>query len=573
MDVENRRRAMSAWQGTPISPGIAIGKVIVKKALNAQIELIKNKEPQHEKERFHAARSKAIEEVKDIYNQMLQTKGEKEAEIFMAHITMLEDMELIEGVEREIDDLMCNAEWALDAVAGSFIAIFEGMEDAYMKERALDIKDISSRIQRHLSGQGDLNIFKLKEQAIIAADDLTPSDTAQLDPALVLGIINEGGGATSHAAIIARMMGVPLVVYPNITSLVMNGQMLVFDGDKGTIELEPSEEVLKVYREKRQNLLERKIQLEKLKGTKTVTRDSFQVELAGNIGMPKDVKIALEQDAEAIGLFRTEFLYMSRDDFPNEEEQFLAYKEVLEKMQNRPVVIRTLDIGGDKELDYLEIPKEMNPFLGCRAIRFCLKKAELWKVQLRALLRASSYGNLRIMLPMIATMEELIEAKGILEEAKAELRNEHIPFNESVQVGMMMETPAAAVMADVFAKEVDFFSIGTNDLIQYTVAVDRMNTEVAHLYSPYQPAVLRLIKNIVDSAHEAGIWAGMCGEAAADRKLLPLWIGMGLDELSMSPPSILQTRESIQGLSHEEGKKLVDEILLLKTAQDIENRL
>lgn len=564
---------MSAWQGTPISPGIAIGKVIVKKALNAQIELIKNKEPQHEKERFHAARSKAIEEVKDIYNQMLQTKGEKEAEIFMAHITMLEDMELIEGVEREIDDLMCNAEWALDAVAGSFIAIFEGMEDAYMKERALDIKDISSRIQRHLSGQGDLNIFKLKEQAIIAADDLTPSDTAQLDPVLVLGIINEGGGATSHAAIIARMMGVPLVVYPNITSLVMNGQMLVFDGDKGTIELEPSEEVLKVYREKRQNLLERKIQLEKLKGTKTVTRDSFQVELAGNIGMPKDVKIALEQDAEAIGLFRTEFLYMSRDDFPNEEEQFLAYKEVLEKMQNRPVVIRTLDIGGDKELDYLEIPKEMNPFLGCRAIRFCLKKAELWKVQLRALLRASSYGNLRIMLPMIATMEELIEAKGILEEAKAELRNEHIPFNESVQVGMMMETPAAAVMADVFAKEVDFFSIGTNDLIQYTVAVDRMNTEVAHLYSPYQPAVLRLIKNIVDSAHEAGIWAGMCGEAAADRKLLPLWIGMGLDELSMSPPSILQTRESIQGLSHEEGKKLVDEILLLKTAQDIENRL
>jgi phosphotransferase system enzyme I (PtsI) len=564
---------MGAWQGTPISPGIAIGKVVVKKEINVQITLVKDKEPQHEKERFHAARSKAIEEVKDIYNQMLQTKGEKEAEIFMAHITMLEDMELIEGVEREIDELMCNAEWALDAVAGSFIAIFEGMEDEYMKERAVDIKDISSRIQRHLSGQGELNIFKLKEPAIIAADDLTPSDTAQLDPELVLGIINEGGGATSHAAIIARMMGVPLVVYPNITSLVMNGQMLVFDGDKGTIELEPKEEVLKAYREKRQNLLERKTQLEKLKGTKTITRDSFQVELAGNIGMPKDVKIALEQDAEAIGLFRTEFLYMSRDDFPNEEEQLLAYKEVLEKMQNRPVVIRTLDIGGDKELDYLQIPKEMNPFLGCRAIRFCLKKAELWKVQLRALLRASSYGNLRIMLPMIAAMEELIEAKRILEEAKAELRSQHIPFNESVQVGMMMETPAAAVMADVFAKEVDFFSIGTNDLIQYTIAVDRMNTEVAHLYSPYQPAVLRLIKKIVDSAHEAGIWAGMCGEAAADSKLLPLWIGMGLDELSMSPPSILQTRESIQGLSHEEGKKLVDEILLLKTAQEIENRL
>ncbi|MDF2615146.1 MAG: ptsP [Clostridia bacterium] len=564
---------MHIIKGTPISPGIAIGKAIVKNTLQSEIHLEQNKNPNDEKQRFHEARLEAIEQIKGIYEQMLQTKGEEEAEIFMAHITMLEDVELIEGVESTIDELSCNAEWALHHIAKNFIAIFEAMDVEYMKERAMDIRDISSRVQRILSSDETHNIFELKEPAIIVAQDLTPSDTAQMDPNLVIGIINEDGGPTSHAAIIARMMGVPLIVYSNITSLVSSGQMIAFDGSTGDINLHPTKEFIEEYREKQLKLIEKKEQLEKLKGTKTITTDGFKVELAGNIGMPKDVKAVLEQDGEAVGLFRTEFLYMSRNDFPDEEEQFLAYKEVVEKMQGHPVVIRTLDIGGDKELDYLEIPKEMNPFLGCRAIRLCLSKPALWKVQIRALLRASVFGELRIMLPMITVMEELIAAKEIIEEAKEELRNEKITFNENVSVGMMMETPAAAVMADVFAKEVDFFSIGTNDLVQYTIAVDRMNTQVAHLYSPYHPAVLRLIKKIVDSAHEAGIWAGMCGEAAADKKLIPLWIGIGLDELSMSPPSLLETREQIQGLSKKEAEKLVDEVLSLKTAKMIEERL
>ncbi|WP_070000746.1 phosphoenolpyruvate--protein phosphotransferase [Cellulosilyticum sp. I15G10I2] len=564
---------MTSIQGTPISPGIAIGKVLIKNTVKHDILFIQGKDKEQEKDRFHTARTKAIEEVTKIYNEMIQTKGENEAQIFDAHITMLEDIELIEGVEVAIDEQSCNAEWALDCVANQFIAIFEAMEDAYMKERAMDIKDITSRIQRLLAGTEAFNILDLSEPSIIIADDLTPSDTAQMNPELVIGIINEIGGPTSHAAIIARMLGIPLVVAPHMTELTSNGQMMVFDGETGAIYTDPTEECIKTYKEKQIKLVNKRAALEQLKGTKSITSDGIKVELAGNIGVPKDVKMVLENDGEGIGLFRTEFLYMSRSDFPDEEEQFLAYKEVLEKMDGRPVVIRTLDIGGDKELDYLEIPKEMNPFLGCRAIRLCLKNPLLWKVQVRALLRASAYGELRIMIPMIADMEELIEAKSVIEETKEELRQQRIPFNEHVEVGMMMETPAAAIMADLFAEEVDFFSIGTNDLIQYTIAVDRMNTDVAHLYSSYQPAVIRLIKKIVDSAHAAGIWAGMCGEAAADKKLIPLWIGMGIDELSMSPRSILETREQVQNLSQKQCAQVVDEVVLLKTKKMVEERL
>ncbi len=564
---------MISIQGTPISPGIAIGKVVVKGNAKHDIQFIQGKNPNDEKRRFNDARLKAIKEVNKIYQEMNETKSANEAQIFAAHITMLEDTELIDGVEAVIDEHSCNAEWALQHVANYFIGIFEEMQDDYMKERALDIKDITRRIQRALSGEEDFNFLDLKEPAIILADDLTPSDTAQMNPSLVLGIINEIGGPTSHAAIIARMLGIPLIVSPNITSVISYGQEIVFDGSTGVIYVEPTEECIKKYEEKQKELADKRAALEKLKGTKSITQDGFKVELAGNIGAPKDVKMVLEQDGEGVGLFRTEFLYMEREDFPTEEEQFEAYKEVLVKMEGRPVVIRTLDIGGDKELDYLEIPKEMNPFLGCRAIRFCLTKPELWKVQLKALLRASIYGELRIMIPMIADMEELYEAKTIIEEAKRELREQNIAFNEKIPVGMMMETPAAAVMADLFAQEVDFFSIGTNDLIQYTIAVDRMNTEVSHLYSPYQPAVIRLIKNIVDSAHRAGIWAGMCGEAAADKNLLPVWIGLGIDELSMSARSILETREYIQKLSQKNCIDLVQEVLLLKTKQLIEERL
>ncbi len=563
---------MEVLKGTPISPGIAIGKVKLVAQVKTEIILKEQMNSEEEKRRFHQARNEAIEQVKGIYEEVFQSKGEKEAEIFSAHISIMEDIELIDSVDDLLDDLKCNAEWALKNGSDSFIEIFRAMDNEYMRERAMDIKDISDRIQRLLAGHKTSSAFSIQEPAIIVAHELTPSDTAALKPELVLGIVNAEGGPTSHAAIIARMMGVPLVVFANILDCAEDGKLMVFDGAEGSIYLEPSDEILLQYQDKREIFLKKKADLLKLKGTKAITTDGFEMILAANIGAPKDVNRVLDNDADGIGLFRTEFLYMSRDDFPDEEEQFEAYKEVAERIDG-PVVIRTLDIGGDKELDYLEIPKEMNPFLGCRAIRFCLKKVDLWKIQLRALLRASSFGDVHIMFPMIAAIEELDQAKAILEEVKAELREKNIGFNEKVPVGMMMETPAAAVMADVFAGEVDFFSIGTNDLIQYTMAVDRMNSEVAHLYSQYDPAVLRLIKKISDSGHEAGIWVGICGEAAADPNLLPLWVGMGIDELSMTPVAILETRERIQGLSEKSCEQLTLEVLKLRSAKAIKEKL
>ncbi len=564
---------MNTIKGAPISPGIAIGKVFLKKPASEEISFTNGKGIEEEKKRFQDSRALAIKQVEEIYGEMLRSKGEQEASIFLAHIEMLKDTEFISGVENVLKESDCSSEWAVKTVRDKLVEVFDAMDDKYMKERAMDIKDISGRVIRILKGDGKDESLNLTEPAVIIADDLTPSDTARMKPELVLGIINETGGSTSHAAIIARMLGIPYVVYPEITSLVKSGQMLAFDGEEGTIELEVSEEILKEYTKKQEAFNQRKLQLEKLKGTKSITIDGYEILLAGNIGVPEDTDKVLKQDGHSIGLFRTEFLYMNRDDSPKEEDQFAAYKEVAEKMQDNPVVIRTLDIGGDKKVDYLKIPKEENPFLGYRAIRLCLDRVPFWKVQLRALLRASVWGNIHIMFPMIVSMEELIQAKQILEEVKAELRREGIAFNENVPVGMMMETPAAALMADVFAKEVDFFSIGTNDLIQYTMAVDRMNGKVAHLYSQYDPAVLRFIKRIVDSAHENGIWAGICGEAAADKPLLPLWVGMGLDELSMSPVSILRIKEQIQGLSKAACEKLVEEILLLKTAKEIEETL
>ncbi len=561
---------MNTIKGAPISPGIAIGKVFLKKTASKEISYAKAENAEEEKKRFREARTLAVKQVEEIYNDMLQSKGEQEASIFSAHIEMLNDTEFITGVESVLDDSGCSSEWAVKTVRDNLVEIFESMDDAYMRERAMDIKDISGRVIRILSGNENENSLNLTEPAIVVSDDLAPSDTARMNPELVLGIINETGGPTSHAAIIARMLGIPFAVCPQITSLVKNGQLLAFDGEEGTIEPEVNEEILKEYGRRQEAFNQKKLQLEKLRGTKSITTDGYEILLAGNIGVPEDADMVLKQDGHSIGLFRTEFLYMNRNNPPEEEEQFAAYKEVAEKMQNNPVIIRTLDIGGDKEVDYLKIPKEENPFLGYRAIRLCLDRVSFWKVQLRALLRASVFGNIHIMFPMIVSMDELLQAKQILEEVKAELRSEGIAFNENIPAGMMMETPAAALMADVFAKEVDFFSIGTNDLIQYTMAVDRMNGKVARLYSQYDPAVLRLIKKVVESAHENGIWAGICGEAAADNALLPLWVGLGLDELSMSPGSILRTRERIQGLSKTACEKLAENILSLKTAGEIE---
>jgi phosphotransferase system enzyme I (PtsI) len=563
---------MNTVIGTPISQGIAIGKVFIKKADAYEIAFINAQGTEDEKRRFDEARNRAVDQVKKLYDEILCSKGEKEASIFEAHIEMLEDEEFITGVEAIIDEQKCNAEWAVKTVRDNLVEVFEAMDNEYMRERAMDIKDISQRVIEILNGRSN-NSLILTEPVVIISDDLTPSDTAQMNSELVLGIINETGGPTSHAAIIARMLGIPFVVYQGITSLVHQGQMIAFDGETGSIELNVSEDILNNYLKKQQTFIQTKLQLEKLKGTKSVTIDGFEVLLAGNIGAPADADKVLEQDGHGIGLFRTEFLYMNRADTPDEEEQFLAYKETAEKMHGSPVIIRTLDIGGDKEVDYLKIPKEENPFLGYRAIRLCLDRITFWKVQIRALLRASAFGNISIMFPMIVSINELIQAKQVIEEVKNELRSKGIAFNENIPVGMMMETPAAALMADVFAKEVDFFSIGTNDLIQYTMAVDRMNTKVSHLYSKYDPAVLRLIRKITESAHENGIWVGMCGEAAADRTLLPLLVGFGLDELSMSPASILQIRESIQNLSKAACEKLAEEVLLLRSASEIEESL
>ncbi len=564
---------MNTIKGAPISPGIAIGKVYLRKTASEEITFKKTDNKDDEMRKFRASRELAVKQVEEIYQEMLHSKGEKEASIFLAHIEMLNDTEFVNNVERVLEESGCTSEWAVKTVRDNFVGIFEAMDDEYMQERAMDIKDISGRVIRILKGEVNDGSLKLTEPSIIISDDLAPSDTAQMKPELVLGIINETGGPTSHAAIIARMLGIPFCICPQITSLVKNGQLLAFDGEEGSIELEVTEEILEDYRRKQEAFRQKKLRLEKLKGMKSVTKDGYEMILAGNIGAPEDADKVLQQDGQSIGLFRTEFLYMNRKDSPTEEEQFAAYKEVAEKLQGKPVVIRTLDIGGDKEVDYLKMPKEDNPFLGYRAIRLCLDRVPFWKVQLRALLRASEFGNIHIMFPMIVSVEELIQAKQILEEVKAELRREGVPFNESVPVGMMMETPAAALMADVFAKEVDFFSIGTNDLIQYTMAVDRMNGKVAHLYSQYDPAVLRLVKKIVDSAHENGIWAGICGEAAADKALLPFWVGLGLDELSMSPVSILSVREQIQGLSKADCEKLVKKIFLLRTGNEVKEAL
>lgn len=564
---------MNTIKGSPISSGIAIGKVYLKKTAAEEISFQKTENRETEKKRFEASRILAIKQVEEIHDQMLHEKGEQEASIFLAHIEMLNDTEFINGVEKSIDEAECTSEWAVKMVRDQFVEIFEAMEDAYMRERAMDIRDISGRVLRILSGSESEASLKLTEPVILVSNDLTPSDTAQMKPELVLGILNETGGPTSHAAIIARMLGIPFVICPDITNLVKNGQLIAFDGEAGTIELDVDDEILKVYGEKQDAFRQKTLALEQLKGQKSVTRDGHEILLAGNIGAPEDVKSVIQQDGQSVGLFRTEFLYMNRQDAPTEEEQFAAYKEVGEKMQGKPVVIRTLDIGGDKEVDYLNIPKEENPFLGYRAIRLCLDRVPFWEIQLRALLRASVFGNIHIMFPMIASMDELFRAKQILEEVKASLKREGIAYNENVPVGMMMETPAAALMADVFAKEVDFFSIGTNDLIQYTMAVDRMNGNVAYLYSQYDPAVLRFVKKVVTSAHENGIWAGICGEAAADPVLLPLWVGLGLDELSMSAGSILRIKDQLRELSKTDCESLAEKIDSLKTAKEVKEVL
>ena len=558
-------------KGIGVSPGIVIGKVLLKEEKNIIIEKKEITSYEAEIKRFKAAMENSKCEIQDIYNKVLKNIGEEEATIFEAHLMILEDPEMLDQIEKNIEDNKVNAEWALKEVSEMFIAMFDAMDNEYMKERAADIKDVTSRLMKKLLNIEEVNFGELANEVVIVARDLTPSDTSQIDKKKVLGFITEIGGRTSHSAIMARTLEIPAIVaVQDITSKVKNGDLIVFDGEEGLIYVNPEEQIVKQYEEKKAEYNKSQKELSLLIGEKSITTDGIRVELSANIGTPKDLESVMSNDAEGIGLFRSEFLYMDRKTAPTEEEQYVAYKEVAEKMNNKPVVIRTLDVGGDKELDYLNLPKEMNPFLGYRAIRVCLDKVDLFKTQLRAILRASAFGNIKIMFPMISSIEELRAAKTIVQEVKNELNKENIAFNKDLEVGIMVEIPAAAIISDLLAKEVDFFSIGTNDLIQYTTAVDRMNEKISHLYNPFHPALLRLVKMVIDNAHKEKKWVGMCGEVAGDPKLVPILIGMGLDEFSMSPISILKARGIIRNISQEKMKDLANQVVNLPTAQEVE---
>lgn len=558
-------------KGIGASPGIAIGKVLLKKEIEIDISRKSIDNIEEEVNRLNEARNMSKRQIKELYDYTFENIGKEEAQIFEAHSMILDDPEFFGQIEEKIRSEKINSEYALKEVTEMFIQIFENMDDEYMRERAADIKDVTSRVAKILLGIENTDFSNLNGKVIIVAEDLTPSDTAQMDKEKVLGFITEIGGKTAHSAIMARTLEIPAVVgVEGITEKVCNGDIIIFDGEEGNVIINPDDSDITEYTTKMEEYQRFRSQLEKLKGSKSETKDGFKVELAANIGTPKDVDGVKRNDGEGIGLYRTEFLYMDRDRLPTEEEQFQAYKEVAEKLSNKPIVIRTLDIGGDKELPYLDLPKEMNPFLGYRAIRLCLDKTDIFKTQLRALLRASAYGNIKIMFPMISSIEEVRQAKSILEDIKEELKNKGIPFNDQIEVGIMVEIPAVAVMSDLFAKEVDFFSIGTNDLIQYTTAVDRGNRQISNLYNQFHPALLRLIKTVIDNGHNEGIWVGMCGEVAGDPKLIPILIGMGLDEFSMSPISILRARWIINNLSKKEMESMVGKVISLPTAKDVE---
>ncbi|MDD8049637.1 MAG: phosphoenolpyruvate--protein phosphotransferase [Thomasclavelia sp.] len=497
--------------------------------------------------------AKELEAIKEAASKNLSAE---EAAVFDAHALVLADPELKTQVEDKIKNEKINAEAALDEVSKQFVAMFESMDDDYFRERAADIKDVSTRLLANLLGKPLPNPALIDEEVVVIADDLTPSDTAQLNKNLVKGFATNIGGRTSHSAIMARSLEIPAVVAcKTITGEVKDGDMVVLDGTEGVVILNPSNDQIKEYEKKRDDFNAYKAELKKLVNEKTITTDGHQVELVSNIGGANDIPGVIENGGEGVGLFRTEFLYMESAELPTEERQIEVYKEVLESMKGKPVVVRTLDIGGDKKIDAIDLPEEMNPFLGVRAIRLCFQREDIFRTQLRALLKASIYGELRIMFPMIATLQEFRKAKGILEEEKAKLIKDGVKVSDKIQVGIMIEIPAAAVLADKFAKEVDFFSVGTNDLVQYTFAADRMSAGVSYLYQPFNPSILRLLKHVIDSAHKEGKWAGMCGEMAGEAIAAPLLIGLGLDEFSMSATSILAQRKLINSIDY---KSMVD---------------
>ena len=559
------------YKGTGASPGIALGRALVIEHSELVIEKKTIENIDEEIQKLESAVKVSKEELTKVKEKALAELGEHEAEIFEAHLLVLEDPELIGSAISKIRDEKVNADYALNEIKEMFVAMFESMDNEYMRERAADIKDVTNRVLRHILGIKVVDLAGLDEEVVLIAHDLTPSDTATMNKNMVLGFLTDIGGRTSHTAIMARTLEIAAVVGLNdITKKVKDGDYIVFNGDTGEVIVNPYEETKAKYASLKEEFEEYRKSLELLKGQASITTDGRHVELAGNIGSPNDVEGLIKNDAEGVGLYRTEFLYMDKEDsFPTEEEQYEAYKAVLEGMNNKPIVIRTLDIGGDKELPYFEMEAEMNPFLGYRAIRLCLDRKDIFKTQLRALYRASVHGKLRIMFPMISSLEELLDAKEVIKEVLKELDAENIAYSNDVEIGMMIEIPSAAVISDVLAKHVDFFSIGTNDLIQYTCAVDRMNQKISHLYNQFNPAVLRLIKMVIDNAHKEGKWVGMCGESAGDQRMIPILLGFGLDEFSMSPISILPARKLITSLYYADMQKFADEVLAMGTAKEI----
>ncbi|HCU9256665.1 TPA: phosphoenolpyruvate--protein phosphotransferase [Staphylococcus aureus] len=558
-------------KGIAASDGVAIAKAYL--LVEPDLTFDKNEkvtDVEGEVAKFNSAIEASKVELTKIRNNAEVQLGADKAAIFDAHLLVLDDPELIQPIQDKIKNENANAATALTDVTTQFVAIFESMDNEYMKERAADIRDVSKRVLSHILGVELPNPSMIDESVVIVGNDLTPSDTAQLNKEFVQGFATNIGGRTSHSAIMSRSLEIPAIVgTKSITQEVKQGDMIIVDGLNGDVIVNPTEDELIAYQDKRERYFADKKELQKLRDADTVTVDGVHAELAANIGTPNDLPGVIENGAQGIGLYRTEFLYMGRDQMPTEEEQFEAYKEVLEAMNGKRVVVRTLDIGGDKELSYLNLPEEMNPFLGYRAIRLCLAQQDIFRPQLRALLRASVYGKLNIMFPMVATINEFREAKAILLEEKENLKNEGHDISDDIELGIMVEIPATAALADVFAKEVDFFSIGTNDLIQYTLAADRMSERVSYLYQPYNPSILRLVKQVIEASHKEGKWTGMCGEMAGDETAIPLLLGLGLDEFSMSATSILKARRQINGLSKNEMTELANRAVDCATQEEV----
>lgn len=560
------------YKGTGASAGIGIGKAVIVEEAELVIARREIGDVEAELQRFKGALEETVKDTERMAEDLAARVGEKEAEIMQGHMMLLSDPMLVSGIEDAIRNEKVNSEYAIETVCTMYADMFESMGDELFQQRATDMRDIKVRMQRLLLGVKSVDISALPAGSIIAAKDLTPSMTAGINPANVTGIITELGGKTSHSAILARALEIPAVVAINgLMELVKDGDEVVLDGTAGEVYINPEAEVQAEYAAKRDQFLAEKKELEQYIGKASVTKDGVQVEIVANIGKPEDVDKVLQYDGEGIGLFRTEFLFMDRNTMPTEEEQFEAYKQVAAAMNGKPVIIRTLDIGGDKEIPYMGLEKDENPFLGYRAIRFCLdRKEDIYKPQLRALLRASAFGNIRIMVPLVTCIEELRQAKALVEELKAELDEKGIAYKKDIQVGVMIETAAASLMADVFAKEADFFSIGTNDLTQYTMSVDRGNKKISYLYSTFNPAVLRSIRHIIACGRAEGIMVGMCGEAASDPMMIPLLLAFGLNEFSMSASAILKARKLVTEYSISELQEVAEKAMSFATAAEVE---